>query len=115
MTGRGRGCRYCGRCRSCRSQRRASVRRNGATDLDWRGPITLERPTAMESSSAASTESWAASWRSSSPRDMRRPRARTARGKEQNAQRAKSDESCKCKEQRSAETQPLGHQDGKPP
>ena len=46
------------------------------------GPMTLERPTAMESSSAASTESWAASWRSSSPRDMKRPRAQTA-GKEQ--------------------------------
>ena len=35
MTGRGRCCRYCGRCRSCRSQRRASVRRNGATT--WTG------------------------------------------------------------------------------
>ena len=33
-------------------------------------PMTLEKPTAMVFSSSANTESWAASWRSASTRDM---------------------------------------------
>ena len=65
----------------------------------------------MVSSSAASTESWAASWRSSSPRDIKEAES-TIRQMEgaKNALRAKSDESCKCRKQKNAETQPLGHQ-----
>ena len=75
------------------------------------GPMTLERPTAMVSSSAASTESWAASWRRSSPRDMEeaestiRQMERAKMRCEPRAMKAASAESKK-----GAETQPLGLQ-----
>ena len=80
------------------------------------GPMTLERPTAIESSSAGQHRELGrklaklitAGHEAAESTNRQRERAR-------NALWAKSNESCKCNGQRSAETQPLGHQNGKPP
>ena len=63
----------------------------------------------MESSSAANTESWAASWRSSSPLDMRNGEGAEPQreGAKKNALRAKGKGDGKCNEQRDARAQPV--------
>ena len=70
----------------------------------------------MVSSSAASTESWAASWRTSSPRDMKRPKAQSARWREQKC--AASQERWKLQvleAKKALRLSPWGTKVGKPP
>ena len=76
-------------------------------------PRTLEMPTAPESSSSASTVSWAASRRRSSPRDMVTQKARQ-RAPKKRGSCADKDRS-RCSEKGSARTKPLGRQRGKLP
>ena len=77
--------------------------------------MTLERPTAMESSSDQHrelsrelTKLITAGHEAAEGTNRQRERAK-------NALRAKSNGNCRCNGQRNAETQPLGHQGGKPP
>ena len=94
------------------SQHREEQRR----DRNQRAPEPWRGQSAKESSSAANTESWAASWRSSSPRDMRKGGgAEFQREGAEKALRAKGKRDGRCNEQRDARAQPLGHQGGEPP